>query len=99
MTEDRIRDLPKHRKALEEADAMIALSKIAKAVSPLLPKTARNGLAKADPAELSKVRKEMEHLANLPDRFNAQFADRGWVMFGEMNAEVATKTVALAEED
>jgi len=98
MSDDNIRNLPKHRKTLEETNAIIAASKVARFFSPLMPKSVREALAKVDPSELESVRDKMEHLANLPDRFNTQFAKRGWVMFEDMNAEVADKAAALAED-
>jgi len=80
MSDDNIRNLPKHRKTLEETNAIIAASKVARFFSPLMPKSVRKALAKVDPSELESVRDKMEHLANVPDRFNTQFAKRGWVM-------------------
>jgi hypothetical protein len=97
MTGKKIRDLPKHRKALDEADGLIGLAKIAKSLAPVLPKKAREALANFDPAQFEDARRNMEQLAALPDRFNNVFAERGWVMFEDMNADVALEAVELAE--
>jgi hypothetical protein len=77
---------------------MIGLSRFAKALSPLLPKNARAAIAGIDTTGLEATRKQMAQLAALPDRFNKAFADRGWVMFEDMNAEVALKAVEIAED-
>ncbi len=97
MSGDEIRDLPKHKKALDEADAVVKLSRLAKTLAPIFPKKARDAIAELDPDELESTRQEMADLAALPDRFNRSFAERGWVMFEDMNAEVATQAVNLAE--
>lgn len=97
MTSDEIRDLPKHKKALEEADGLIGLSRLAKALLPILPKKARVAIAGLDTTGLEATREQMAQLAALPDRFNKAFVDRGWVMFEDMNAEIALKAVELAE--
>lgn len=76
---------------------MIAASKVAEFLSPLMPKSVREALAKVDASEFESIRDKMEHLANLADRFNKQFSERGWVMFGDMNANVADQAAALAE--
>jgi len=97
MSGDEIRDLPKHKKALEEADGIVRLSRLAKTLGPILPKKAREAIASLDTAKLEVTRRNMEELAALPDRFNKSFAEWGWVMFEDMNAEVALKAVELAE--
>lgn len=97
MSRDEIRDLPKHKKALEEADGILELPRIAKALASILPKQARDAMADLDTADLQATCEQMTQLAALPDRFNRAFADRAWMMFEEMNAEVALKAVERAE--
>lgn len=98
MNNNRIRYLPKHRKILEEVDSMISFGWFIKVLSPLLPKKIRARLSMLDSNKLANIRNNMEELMCLPDRFNAQFAERGWIMFEDMNENVATKAVAMAEE-
>ena len=98
MNNNRIRYLPKHRKILEEVDSMISFGWFIKVLSPLLPKKIRARLSMLDSNKLANIRNNMEELMCLPDRFNAQFEERGWIMFEDMNENVATKAVAMAEE-
>ena len=98
MNKNRIRYLPKHRKLLEEVDSMISTGWVIKVLSPILPKKIRARLSMLDANKLANIRNNMEELMCLPDRFNAQFAERGWIMFEDMNENVATKAVAMAEE-
>ena len=43
------------------------------------------------------MRKEVEELRRLPDKFNALFLDRGWVCFGSMNGDLIKDCVALGQ--
>ena len=97
MSDDHIRNLPKHRKAREEVDAIMAALKMARTLSPLLPKSVREALAGIAPSEIEGIRERMDHLSSLSDYFNEQFAELGWVMFEGMNADIAAKAVELAE--
>lgn len=97
MTNDEIRDLPKHKKALDKADDLVKLSQLAKTLSPILSKRARDAIAGIDTTELKTTREQMTQLVALPDRFNKAFSNRGWVMFEDMNAKVALKAVEQAE--
>ncbi|MEM1096897.1 MAG: hypothetical protein AAGJ10_20050 [Bacteroidota bacterium] len=97
MRDDYIRDIPKHKKAIDETRALIAILKVARFLSPVMPASMRKAVRKVDMAEIQAIRDQMDRLANLPDRFNQQFADRGWVMFEAMNADVADEATSMAE--
>ncbi len=93
-----IRDIPSIRKNLETARAF----KQMKALMPLLrPFLTLLGVKvdRLDEALLNvdKLAKATEELAAIPDRFNNLFSARGWIIYDQMNIEVAKAAIALAE--
>ena len=77
------------KELLESAEDLEMLRKVIPASHPLW-----NHL-EGDPKEATN---KMKRLANLPDKFNDHFADRGWIIYENMNADIAEKAVELAED-
>lgn len=97
MADEGIRDLPQHKKAVAEAEGVLAIAKLAKTFEPFLPAKARAALADLDIKKLEGMLADMDKLRNLPDRFNAHFAARGWIAWEDMNYTVSLAAVELAD--
>lgn len=98
MSEERIRDIPSHKKALAEVEGAVALAKLANALGPILPERARRALSELDPKKIEQMRNDMATLASLPDRFNDHFSKRGWIAWEDMNGDVALAAINLADQ-
>jgi hypothetical protein len=98
MKEPLIRDIPSIRDTLTQAKSLAAVRKAWPVLRPLLrlvgvdPEKLEEPLTR--PADLAV---EMDRMAQVPDRFNSAFAVRGWILYGRMNLEVATRALEKAE--
>jgi hypothetical protein len=46
-----------------------------------------------------ELKKKVEELSLIPDRFNDLFGQRGWIIYETMNLEVAKEAIKIAQED
>lgn len=98
MSTPLIRDIPQFRKLLEQTKNIAALKRAMPFLRPLLllfginVRTMDEALAKVD-----EISRQVEELAQLPDRFNAQFAHRGWITYEDMDLTVAKSALAKVE--
>ena len=95
---DRIADFPGHRKAVTEAEGILALAKLGKAFRPILPKASREALDRIDTDEMEAAVKRMGEIMTFADRFNDHFSAVGWIAFDDLNLPSAEKAVALADQ-
>lgn len=93
-----IRDIPSIKKTLEEMRAIKSLSSAMPILRPLLrlfgADTDKMQGALADVEALSQ---QFEDFASIPDRFNNLFSSRGWILYDDLNYEVAKAAVEKAE--
>jgi hypothetical protein len=98
MAEPQIRDIPSIQNLLTNLKNMAALKDAMPVLAPML-KLSGVDTDKIEGA-LAKVA-ELEHLAlelaAIPDRFNDLFAERGWIINGSLNLEVAKSAINKAE--
>lgn len=93
-----IRDIPSIRKNLETARTF----KQMKAWMPLLRPFLTLLGVEVDQLDAALVNtdeliKASEELAAIPDRFNDLFSSRGWIIYDQMNIEVAKAAIAQSE--
>lgn len=95
---DEIRDLPQVQEAIQSAETMEALGSIFEDMKPVLESigvdtsTIEHTLnVSDDPGQFT------EDLSEIPDRFNEIFASRGWIMYENMNFNVAKEAVEIAD--
>lgn len=50
-------------------------------------------------SQLDALEQELAEMRSLPDRFNNLFADRGWILYGNLNLTVAKEAVAKCGSD
>jgi len=94
----RIQDIPSIKSLVEQ----VRLFKRFKGVLPLLkPMLKLLGIKteqmEAALAEVDKLEKKVALLATLPDRFNRQFAARGWIAYDMFNVDIAQAAIEKAE--
>ena len=98
MPSGKIRDIPKIRELLETARELSRFEQIFPLIKPILN---RIGVDVDDLEEalssIEEIEREVEELATLPDRFNDQFAEKGWVCYENLHIGVAKAAVELAE--
>ena len=93
-----IRDIPTLRKTLDDVRAVGCLKRAMPLLRPLFRILGAN-TEQIDEAlaNLDGQAAKADVLARLPDRFNDLFADRGWIIYDNMNVEVALAAVTKAE--
>jgi hypothetical protein len=100
MTDDRIRDIPKLRYLLTTAQV---LSQFDRGIASYRGVLQELGVdvdhieAVLETYDLDELTDRAEHLTTLPDRFNDQLGSAGWIMYGDMNLDVAETAVGYAE--
>lgn len=100
MTDDRIHDIPKLRTLLTTARM---LSQIDRELAYYRDVLRELGVGVDHIEEvlgtfdLDELTDHAEHLATLPDRFNDQLGPAGWIMYEDLNLEVAETAVEHAE--
>lgn len=100
MTDDRIRDIPKLRTLLTTAQM---LSQIDRGIASYREVLQELGVdvdhieEVLETYDLDELTDRAEHLATLPDRFNDQLGSAGWIMYEDMDLEVAETAVEYAE--
>lgn len=100
MTDDRIHDIPKLRTLLTTARTLSQIDRELAYYRDVL----RELGVDVDHIEevlgtydLDELTDRAEHLATLPDRFNDQLGPAGWIMYEDLNLEVAETAVEHAE--
>jgi len=94
-----IKDIPSIRKNLETARNLKRLKIFMPLLRPFLTlmgievEELNQSLLSLD--ELEQAAKD---LATIPDRFNDLFSERGWIIYEQMNIEVAKTAIRIAEE-
>lgn len=48
-------------------------------------------------SDSTRLKKEIEELSTVPDRFNNHFSERGWIIYENLNYEIAKEALALAD--
>lgn len=98
MSKPSIRDIPQFRKLIGEANNIAALKRAMPFLRPLLRLFGIN-VHTLDEAlvEVGELSRQVEELAQFPDRFNDQFAQRGWIAYEDMNLTVTKSVLAKAE--
>lgn len=99
MSEDgMIQDIPSFTKARTDAKNLHTL----KSAMPLLRWPLE--LMGVDASQIDKALKDVDgleaalkELTEIPDRFNDHFASRGWIMYEEMDLQVAKKAIEMAD--
>lgn len=92
--EDKIRDIPSYSELYQEIKGFELIYKLVVFLEKLGIKNEK--LSKAlekYPELLGKL-----EMFNLPDRFNKYFAERGWIAYESINAELMEKAVLLGDE-
>lgn len=93
---DNIADLPSYSKIRKDVQGANAISKVVKFLSFFGIKN--DGLNEAF-SKIPDLKKEVEHLSTLPDRFNSHFARLGWISHESMNSPLMEKAVELADNN
>jgi hypothetical protein len=95
---EKIQDIPSFAKARSDVENLNAL----KSAMPLIRTPLR--LIGVDTDQMEKALKDtdrlkrsVEELTKIPDRFNDQFVPLGWIMYGEMNIQVVKKAIKMAD--
>lgn len=91
---NKIADLPSYSKIRKNVQGANAIGKIVKFRSFFGVQNKR--LSEAF-SKVPDIKKEVEHLSSLPDRFNAYFAELGWISHESMNSPLMEKAVELAD--
>ena len=93
---DKISDLPSYSKIRKNFQGANAIGKVVKFLSFFGIKN--DELNKAF-SEVPVLKKQIEHLSTLPDRFNSHFAKFGWISHESMNSTLIEKAVELADNN
>lgn len=98
MSEQLIKDIPSIKNTLDQIKAMKALKAAYPLFKPLLQSL---GIATSDMekafAQADDLAGMAEELSELPDKFNALFGPRGWIIYDHLNIEVVRAAIAKAE--
>jgi len=99
VPEPSIRDIPTIKKTIQGIKSVTALKKVMPLARPLF-RLLGIDVAKIDESltQVDELEQMVEDLASIPDKFNDFFAERGWIIYGLMNVEVAKSAVCKAEE-
>lgn len=93
-----IKDIPSIKKNLQEIKAIKTLKPLIQFLRPFLKIL---GVDKFEEVfskyDIDDLDRKMEELASLPDRFNDLLAERGWILFDQMDVEIAKTAISKAE--
>ncbi|MGY8939783.1 MAG: hypothetical protein ACKVK4_07350 [Flavobacteriales bacterium] len=91
---EKIADLPSYSKIRKDVQGANAIGKVVKFLSffGIKNKSLNEAFSK-----IPDLKKEVEHLSTLPDRFNSYFAKLGWISHESMNSPLMEKAVELAD--
>jgi hypothetical protein len=93
-----IRDIPKLRSLIEQAEQFRSLKAVYPALKPLL-RLMRVDTARIEDAltRAEQLAQETHEMATIPDRFDDLFAHRGWIMYELMSLDVAKAAIDKGE--
>lgn len=99
MKSSKISDIESIQKLLNDIKGFKSL----KAVSPLLFPLFQLLGVKTDSlkqpfSEIEKLEKQVLEFSSIPDRFNDLFLSSGWIMYGDMNLDIAKAAIKEAEK-
>lgn len=92
---DKIADLPSYSKIRKDVQGANAIGKVVKLLSFF---GIKNDSLNEAFSKIPDLKKEVEHLSTLPDRFNSHFAKLGWIAHESMNSPLMEKAVELADD-
>jgi hypothetical protein len=99
MKKDRIRDIPSISKPLRQMKDILALRDAMPYIRPLLLSQGVDiNEIESQLAEVDRLYKEAVEIVSMFDRFNDLFAQRGWISYESMDANVARTAIIKAEE-
>lgn len=98
MTDKKIRDVPQIKEPLEQARTISQFKTVFPLLEPFLRIVGVN-VSSVEVAfeELKDSNRKLEELATVPDRFNDLLAERGWIIYEDMDLEVAKTAIEQAE--
>lgn len=100
MNSDRIRDIPTFRELIKKSENLSQFRKAFRVLKPILRMLGADVSSVEDAFDdLVDLESRTETLITTPDRFNELFADRGWIMYGDMDLAVAIEAIETAEEE
>jgi hypothetical protein len=91
---DNIADLPSYSKIIKDVQGANAIGKVVKFLSFF---GIKNNVLNEAFSKIPDLKKEVEHLSTLPDRFNSHFSKLGWISHESMNSQLMEKAVELAD--
>lgn len=98
MEEFNIKDIPSFKKLLADIRGMKSLKVAMILLKPLLRLLKVDVEQMGDTfAKLDDLERQVKDLSVLPDKFNSFFSEKGWIIYGMMNVEVAKAAVDKAE--
>lgn len=91
---DKIADLPSYSKIRKDVQGANTIGKVVKFLSffGIKNKSLNEAFSK-----IPDLKKEVEHLSTLPNRFNSHFSKLGWISHESMNSPLMEKAVELAD--
>lgn len=99
MSGQKIKDIPQIQELLTQAQYVSRFEKLYPVLKPflgLLGVDVANIEEALDDADIKELKRKAEELGLIPDRFNDLFADQGWIIYADMNLEVAKEAVEKA---
>lgn len=92
---DKISDLPSFSNLRRNVQGANTIGKVVKFLSIF---GIKNDTLNEAFSKVPNLKKQLEHISTLPDRFNSHFAKLGWIAHESMNPQLMEKTVTLADE-
>lgn len=102
MSGQKIKDIPQIQELLTQAQYFSRFEKLYPVLKPflgLLGVDVASIEEALDDADIEELNRKAEELGSIPDRFNDLFADRGWIIYADMNLEEAKEAVEKAEAE
>ncbi|MBX3115034.1 MAG: hypothetical protein KF836_10755 [Fimbriimonadaceae bacterium] len=95
-----VADIPSIEKLLFQLNGLAQLGRAVKIIEPLFLIFRKDAKSiSKDFEKLATLQIELENLVRIINEFNEIFADHGWIMFDNMNLDVARKAVEVANAD
>lgn len=95
----RIRDIPSLSETLRGIENFDRFRRLFPLLSPFLKLFGVDTRKMRETLEdIPRLRQEAEEFSTIPDRFNDVFAERGWIMHGDMSLDAAKEALSIADE-
>ncbi|PQB07293.1 hypothetical protein BST83_09100 [Polaribacter filamentus] len=91
---EKIADLPQYSEIRNNVQAADSIRKIVKFISFF---GFKNKKLNEVFLKIPDLKKQIEHISTIPDKFNSHFSTRGWISHESMNSPLMEKAVELAE--